>query len=186
MPGVIDAEASFGASTLNVTYDPAAVSYDAVLQRIDQLGYGTLEAERAKERTQTFAVEGMDCADCAAKLESRLRRLDGVSAARVDFALARLTVTYSPARVPEASLRAAAGELGYRLSDERPARAPLLALRPSRDHDARLGRARDRRASPPRRSRRRSSRSSLPPPWSPAAPTWHGRPSTRCVPARST
>ena len=119
MPGVIDAEASFGASTLNVTYDPDAVDYDAVLRRIDQLGYGTLEAERAKERTQTFAVAGMDCADCAAKLESRLGRLDGVSAARVDFALARLTVTYSPARVSEASLRAAAGELGYRLSDER-------------------------------------------------------------------
>ena len=119
MPGVIDAEASFGAATLNVAYDPAAVSYDAVLQRIGQLGYGTLEAERAKERTQAFAVEGMDCADCAAKLESRLKRLDGVTEARVDFALARLTVSYSPARVPEASLRAAAGELGYRLSGER-------------------------------------------------------------------
>jgi Cd2+/Zn2+-exporting ATPase len=106
MPGVIDAEASFGASTMNVTYDPTAVSYDAVLQRIGQLGYGTLEAERAKQRTQTFAVEGMDCADCAAKLESRLQRLDGVSEARVDFALARPPSPTADAR--PGALRAAA------------------------------------------------------------------------------
>jgi Cd2+/Zn2+-exporting ATPase len=119
VPGVIDAEASFGASTLQVAYDPGGLTYDEVLRRITQLGYGTLEAEQAKERTQTFDVAGMDCADCAAKLEARLARLDGVSAARVDFGLARLTVVYSPARTPEAALRAAADELGYRIAEGR-------------------------------------------------------------------
>ena len=103
VPGVIDVDASFGASTLQVAYDPAELSYDDVLRRIGQLGYGTLEAEQAKERTQTFGVEGMDCADCAAKLAGRLERLDGVSEARVDFGLARLTITYAPARAPEAA-----------------------------------------------------------------------------------
>ena len=39
-----------------------------------------------------FRVEGMDCADCAAKLRQQVAKLAGVTAAKLSFASARLTV----------------------------------------------------------------------------------------------
>ena len=34
---------------------------------------------------QTYRIEGMDCADCAMKIEKGVRRLEGVQSAQVDF-----------------------------------------------------------------------------------------------------
>jgi len=43
-------------------------------------------------------VSGMTCASCAARIERRLNRLEGVSAA-VNYATERATVDYDPDRV---------------------------------------------------------------------------------------
>ena len=114
--GVVDAGVNFGAATMKVTFDAAQVSFDEILDRVRRHGYDTLEARAAETRTEAFAIEGMDCADCAVNLERRIAGLAGVREARVDFGLARLTVTFAPARTPEAALRAAASEMGYRLA----------------------------------------------------------------------
>lgn len=42
--------------------------------------------------THTYNVKGMDCAHCAQTVEKGVLRLDGVNAARVDFATAQLSV----------------------------------------------------------------------------------------------
>jgi Cd2+/Zn2+-exporting ATPase len=116
--GVVDATTSFGASTLKVTYDPGVIAFDGVLDRVDRLGYGTVEGEAARTaarpRRLAFDVAGMDCADCAAKLETRLGRLPGVSDVRVDFATARLTAVAASA--PAGALATTAAQMGYRLT----------------------------------------------------------------------
>ena len=45
--------------------------------------------------SDTFRIEGMDCADCATKLEKKIKALDGVQAATVNFGAGKLTVEYS-------------------------------------------------------------------------------------------
>ena len=45
--------------------------------------------------TDAFRIEGMDCADCAAKLEKKIKALDGVQAATVNFGAGKLTVEHS-------------------------------------------------------------------------------------------
>ncbi|HMK92491.1 MAG TPA: cation transporter, partial [Thermoleophilia bacterium] len=130
-PGVVSATTSFGASTLKVVYDPDRTDYGAVLDRVRRLGYDTVEGRQARERAQArvarapeggplvFEVRGMDCADCAARLENRLGKLDGVDGVRVDFGLARLTATLTDgtasAASTEAALGATAHQMGYRL-----------------------------------------------------------------------
>jgi Cu+-exporting ATPase len=58
-----------------------------------------------------LAVQGMTCAACAARVERRLNRLDGVTAA-VNFATGQARVT-TPAGMPAGVLIAAVEEAGY-------------------------------------------------------------------------
>jgi P-type Cu+ transporter len=59
-----------------------------------------------------LAVTGMSCASCAARIETRLNRLDGVSAT-VNYATERATVDFDPSLVQPERLVAAVEEIGY-------------------------------------------------------------------------
>ena len=58
-------------------------------------------------------VEGMTCASCSARVGRALTKLDGVEAANVNFATHRAAVTYDPALVDPAALKAAVERVGY-------------------------------------------------------------------------
>ena len=78
-------------------------------------------------------LEGMTCAACAARIEKRLNRLEGVEAS-VNFATERASVRYDPDRVTLADLVGAVEATGYGASlpgahDEEGA-DPAAALRP--------------------------------------------------------
>src|SRR5205085_6056338 len=61
----------------------------------------------------SFAIEGMTCASCVARVERKLGRLEGVHAASVNLARERATVEYDPARVTVAQLIGAVEAAGY-------------------------------------------------------------------------
>ena len=86
MPGVAAANVNFALGRLTVEYDPAAVAAADIIAKIRDLGYDVV-----LERLE-FAVGGMSCAACAARVEKAVRKLPGVAAANVNFALGRLTV----------------------------------------------------------------------------------------------
>jgi Cu+-exporting ATPase len=66
------------------------------------------------ERTE-LTLEGMTCASCAARIEKKLNRLDGVDAT-VNFATERAAVAYDPARVEFGDLLHAVEGAGYQAS----------------------------------------------------------------------
>jgi len=41
---------------------------------------------------KTFKLEGLDCANCAAKMETAIKKLDGVSSATVNFMTTKMVV----------------------------------------------------------------------------------------------
>lgn len=41
---------------------------------------------------KTFKLEDLDCANCAAKMEAAIKKLDGVTDASVSFILQRMTI----------------------------------------------------------------------------------------------
>ena len=59
-----------------------------------------------------LAVGGMTCASCAARIEKKLNRLDGVTAT-VNFATETATVAYDPATVSPDDLVATVAATGY-------------------------------------------------------------------------
>ncbi len=74
---------------------------------------------KAKELKATFAIKGMHCASCAAKIEKAIRNVRGVASASVNFASATAQVTYSeqPNESVVAGIKSAVKRLGYEAAE---------------------------------------------------------------------
>lgn len=97
MPGVINATVVFPAGKLNVEYDPQQTGVLQVVDKVKKLGYEAREyGKELTEDSQTtdFCIVGMDCADCATKLEKRIYKIPGVATARVNFGASKMVVTH--------------------------------------------------------------------------------------------
>ena len=49
----------------------------------------------------TFKLEGLGCANCAAKMESAIKKLDGVSSASVNFRTTRMVIEAEDDKMPK-------------------------------------------------------------------------------------
>jgi P-type Cu+ transporter len=67
----------------------------------------------AAEKTESLQVSGWHCGGCAAKTESALKDLKGVSMASADKKTQRVTVTYDDTKVKRADLAKAIAEAGF-------------------------------------------------------------------------
>lgn len=98
MPGVTSAQITFPLGKLRVDYEATQTGVNQVIDKIRVLGYDAHVAAAVvsnnKEGTTTFRIHGMDCADCAAKLERRIAQVPGVETAQVVFATSKLMVSY--------------------------------------------------------------------------------------------
>ena len=109
--GVTDATVNFAAEKVTVSYDlekvgGAQVAAD-VIERIRRAGYDVPTAE------VELPLLGMTCANCAATIERRLKKTDGVLDATVNLASERATVRYAPGATTRADLVAAVRRAGY-------------------------------------------------------------------------
>lgn len=71
-----------------------------------------IEASDAAAIESSFVVEGMHCAGCIARIEGALGKLDGVSAARVNFGAHTVRVRHLPAVAPD-QIEATVKALGF-------------------------------------------------------------------------
>ncbi len=67
---------------------------------------------------ETWRVEGMTCASCAAAAQNSLKRTEGVSSAQVNYATGSVLVEYDPSRTGFDSLNAALKKTGYSLAKD--------------------------------------------------------------------
>ncbi len=91
----------------------------------------------------SVGVEGMTCASCVNRVERFLKRAEGVTAANVNLATERATVTVDPAVAGRAEVQAAIEAAGYDVRPERASDSGALTLDDA-DPDADL-RAREMR-----------------------------------------
>ncbi len=90
LPGVAAASINFGAGKMTVNHTTAL---ETILDAVKAAGYQAELDSQAK--TTVFRVSGMDCADCAAKLEKKLQALPGVTEAQINFGAGKLTVSHT-------------------------------------------------------------------------------------------
>jgi len=99
---------------LCVHYDPNLISLAEVERHARQEGITIQQRYRHRE----LRLEGMDCADCALKLEKGVARLDGVLHCAVDFTMAKMRVEYDVAKVDQAAIVGRIRKLGYDVPEE--------------------------------------------------------------------
>jgi copper chaperone CopZ len=77
------------------------------------LATGFSTATLAAEKTETIKVSGWHCGGCAARTESALKDVKGVSTVAADKTRKVVTVTYDDAKAKRADLEKAIADSGF-------------------------------------------------------------------------
>jgi len=102
--------------SVQVSYDRDLLTFEEIKEVARLLGVDVAE----HYRHETLRVVGLDCPDCAAKLESAVRRLRGVAWASLNYATSVLIVEFEPAVIQLASIENKVRDLGYDVEPEKP------------------------------------------------------------------
>lgn len=103
-PGITRVNLNFNAGVMTIDHK---ASLGDIISIIKNNGY---EASPDGIQVHVYQIEGLDCADCAAKLEKYVSEMPGVSRATLNFSTARLTVEHSS---PAAEIEKAISGMGY-------------------------------------------------------------------------
>jgi Cu+-exporting ATPase len=109
MQGVDNAAVNLASEKATVSFRPGETDLENIVGVIEELGY------KAGLEKATFAVEGMTCASCVARVEKALSEVEGVAGADVNLATERATVTYNPELTSYEVMARAVDAAGYKL-----------------------------------------------------------------------
>lgn len=123
LDGVTQASVNFNREQAVLTYDTDQLDEAAIVATIKTLGFDivTVEAD--------FALTGMSCAVCAARIEKGLQQLDGVTQATVNFTREQAHIVYLPHTIDVAHMMATVEMFGFQAQH-------LQADEPSEDYRA--------------------------------------------------
>jgi Cu+-exporting ATPase len=107
VPGVKEATVNLATEKVTVIVDPGQVDLNALRQTVESLGYHVVES------TVKLGLVGMTCANCAQKIERKLKSLPGVVEATVNFGTETALVRYIPGVIDVAAMKKAVIDLGY-------------------------------------------------------------------------
>ncbi|PAF29462.1 heavy metal translocating P-type ATPase [Paenibacillus sp. 7516] len=107
MEGVQQASVNLAIEQASVTYDPKTISVNALRDKVEALGYGTVT------ESIDLDITGMTCAACSARIEKGLSRLPGVSRANVNLALETGHVEFAAGALKASDITAKIKQLGY-------------------------------------------------------------------------
>jgi cation-transporting ATPase V len=116
-PGVVNAEVNYATGRARLSVDDTA-DLVALQTAVEKAGYTLNAREPIESAAGEFAVGGMTCGSCAARIQKVLQRQPGVADAEVNYATGRAIVTPLPGETVDARLLAVAVEkAGYDLTD---------------------------------------------------------------------
>ena len=78
------------------------------------------------DREKVFTIKGMDCADCAMKIEKAVSKIPGVKLAHISFATEKLKVVYEAQQLDEKQILEVIKRMGYSAEAEELYRAITL------------------------------------------------------------
>lgn len=115
MDGVDVASVNLVAEELKVVYDKDKVNLEKIRQKVEKIGYGVENKNALKE---TYVVEGMSCASCAASIEKVLNKMDGIESASVNFATETVSIAYDSDKVSFDDMEKKVEKIGYKFKKE--------------------------------------------------------------------
>ena len=116
-PGVSNAEVNFATGRARLSIDDTA-DLIAIQAAVEKAGYTLHGPAPAESAVGDFAVGGMTCGSCAARIQKVLQRQPGVADAEVNYATGRAVVTPVVGETFDAAVLAdAVKKAGYDLTD---------------------------------------------------------------------
>ena len=107
LDGVEEANVNLALEKSIIKFNPDKVNEQDFETKIEALGYGIVKDKKE------FAITGMSCAACAARIEKGLNKLDGVTLANVNLALENAVVEFNPNQVSMSDIINRVEKLGY-------------------------------------------------------------------------
>ena len=106
--GVSDSSVDFASKklTLEIENEEALESLSPQIENIAKKYDSEIKLKKQEPGKKVMYLNGLDCADCAQKIENAVKKLDGVRTASVDFTTERLTVETADKNNLPAILRA--------------------------------------------------------------------------------
>ncbi len=126
--GIRDVRVNGDGRTLEVSYDTDTITLEDIKERARLLGVTVGE----QYKHETIDVAGLDCPDCAMKLETAIRRLRGVAWASLNYATSILIVEYEPEVTGLDTIRKRIRAFGYDVGREPTALTLAKRLRTTR------------------------------------------------------
>lgn len=114
LDGVQVSNVNLATEKLSISFDEAKISVGDIETAVEKAGYKLI----SEAVTKTMKVEGMTCASCVSAVERVTRKLDGVTAANVNLATEKLTITYEPSAVRVSDIKKAVEKAGYKAIEE--------------------------------------------------------------------
>jgi len=118
IPGVTWVSLNYATSKIWLEYEPEEVTRDHILSTIKKAGYKYSEPEISTVVTDLtlsfFTLEGLDCPECASKLQKKISKLDGVHEVAVNFSTTSMTVKHEPSKVNRADIIATVEDTGFK------------------------------------------------------------------------
>ncbi|MGD0153356.1 MAG: heavy metal translocating P-type ATPase [Thermacetogeniaceae bacterium] len=111
--GIVSVAVNLATERATVEFDDAAVTDREIEAEITRLGYGVVKEEARANNKIELTLSGMSCAACAARIEKRLAKLDGVISAAVNLATERATIEFDANRIQVSEMIKAVQDLGY-------------------------------------------------------------------------
>ncbi|RWA75413.1 MAG: copper-translocating P-type ATPase [Mesorhizobium sp.] len=106
-PGVVSSSVNLATERAEVTFAGKA-DLAPVIAAVSAVGY------QARTDTLEYAIEGMTCASCVARIEKALKAVPGVTDATVNLATERATVQIVAGSTEAATLESAVAAAGYK------------------------------------------------------------------------
>ncbi len=105
-------------STLSISFDPNILSIERLEKKTKEIGCTIAE----KFTHETLELAGLDCPDCAMKMEKSINRLPGVLWATVNFTSSTLGIEFESEKISLDKVISLVKDLGYQvITDEKDA-----------------------------------------------------------------
>lgn len=118
LDGIIDANINIATEKGQVQYDASKIDKQTIVNAVDNLGYKAILNEERNTQKVTLKVKGMSCTACSGQIEKALNRMEGITAATVNFAAEKTAIQYDPKKVRLIDMQKKISSLGYELDLE--------------------------------------------------------------------
>jgi Cu+-exporting ATPase len=116
--GVDEASVNLATERASVSFDPAQLTVNHLIQRVQDAGYGVATG------SMELPITGMTCASCVRNVERAIQKQPGILSVNVNLATEKATVNYLPGAVRRGDLVKAVEAAGYGVLDLSDAEIP--------------------------------------------------------------